>query len=193
MLPRVLVMPLVAAAVELLSACAAMLPAAPASQAAAPDEPFSVEGRLSARRGGDAVAGNFFWVHAVDRDTITLDTPLGQTLARFSGSGGEARVELADGTVAEASDWEMLTQRALGVPLPVSGLAWWLRGLPHPRAAATIEPDVAGRPAVLRQEGWEIVYAYADAAARRPSRMRLAWPDVEVRLAIDRWLGPGSP
>ncbi len=186
-------MPLLAVAGMLLSACAAMHTAVPVSPGTAADEPFSVEGRLSARRGGEGIAGSFVWVHAVDRDTITLDTPLGQTVARLSGSSGDARVELADGSVTEATDWEKLTQRTLGVPLPVSGLAWWLRGVPQPRAPATIEPDVAGRPVVLRQEGWEIVYAYADAASRRPSRMRLAWPDVEVRLAIDRWLGPESP
>jgi outer membrane lipoprotein LolB len=190
---RVFVMPLAAAAAGLLSACATMLPVVPVAGPAVADEPFSVEGRLSARHGDNAVAGSFFWVHAVDRDTITLDTPLGQTLARLSGSAGDARVELADGTVTEASDWEVLTRRSLGVSLPVSGLAWWLRGVPHPRAPATIEADSAGRPAVLRQEGWEIVYAYSDAVARRPSRMRLAWPEVEVRLAIDRWVGPGTP
>jgi len=194
MVRRAFTVPLLAAAATLLSACAALPPAVRGgSTDAARDEPFAVEGRLSARHGVDAVAGHFYWVHGVDRDTITLDTALGQTLARLSGSGDEAKVELADGRVSEARDWETLTQQALGVPLPVSGLAWWMRGVPHPRATATIEPDAAGRPTVLRQDGWEIVYAYADDGSRRPSRMRLAWPDVEVRLAIDRWLRPDAP
>jgi outer membrane lipoprotein LolB len=73
------------------------------------------------------------------------------------------------------------------VPLPVSGLAWWIRGVPHPLAAHTLEVDELGRPSVLRQDGWEIVYAYADDSTRQPSRVRLTWPEVEVRIVIDRW------
>lgn len=181
------------AAAALLSACAGVPTVGPALRERAPDEPFAVEGRLSARHGADAVSGRFSWVHANDRDTITLDTPLGQTLARLSGSEGDARIELADGTVHFAGDWEGLTQQTLGVPLPVWGLAWWLRGVPHPRTAATIEPDAAGRPVVVRQEGWEIVYTYSDSEARRPARVQLVWPDVEVRVAIDRWLPAPFP
>jgi hypothetical protein len=47
------------------------------------------------------------------------------------------------------------------------------------------------RPSVLRQRGWEIVYAYAaESAAQRPSRLVMRYPDaepVEVRIVIDQW------
>ncbi len=177
------------AAASLLGACAAVPPAAPPrAEAIALDPAFAIEGRLSARRGTDAVAANFLWTHEPGADTIALSSPLGQMLAKLSGTtSGGARIERVDGTVAEAADWESLTLRTLAVPLPVTGLAWWIRGVPHPLAAHAMEPDGAGRPAVLRQDGWEIVYAYADDAARLPSRVRLTWPEVEVRIAIDRW------
>jgi len=183
--PRAFALLPVVAVAALLSACATMPPAAPGPAAA--DAPFVAEGRLSAKRGADAVAGNFVWTHADARDTIVLDSPLGQTLARLSGSEGRARIELADGAVAEAPDWEALTLRTLSVPLPVAGLAWWIRGRAHPRSAHGVELDAFGRPVVLRQDGWEAVYAYSDDAARLPSRVRLAWPDVDVRIVIDRW------
>ncbi|MEP7180767.1 MAG: lipoprotein insertase outer membrane protein LolB [Betaproteobacteria bacterium] len=184
-MPRAVAIPLVAAIAALLAACATVPAAAPG--AAAPDAPFAVEGRLSARRGVDGVAGNFVWTHDRSGDVIALATPLGQTMAKLSGGDGRARVELADGAVAEAADWESLTLRTLSVPLPVAGLAWWIRGVPHPRSTNTVEVDALGRAMVLRQDGWEVVYAYADAAARAASRVRLAWPDVDVRLVIDRW------
>jgi hypothetical protein len=38
----------------------------------------------------------------------------------------------------------------------------------------------------LRQDGCEIVYAYADDAARHPSRLRLTCHDLELRIVIDR-------
>jgi hypothetical protein len=40
---------------------------------------------------------------------------------------------------------------------------------------------------VLRQDGCEIVYAYADNSSRLPSQLRLACHDLELRIVIDRW------
>jgi hypothetical protein len=37
---------------------------------------------------------------------------------------------------------------------------------------------------VLRQDGWEIVFGYRDDGAR-PSRLVLAYPGIEVRVAVD--------
>ena len=69
----------------------------------------------------------------------------------------------------------------------MSGLAWWIRGAPRPGSAAPIERDARGRPEVLRQDGWEIVYAYADDAAARARRLVLTYPGVEVRVVVDEW------
>ena len=77
--------------------------------------------------------------------------------------------------------------RAVGFALPVDWLAAWVRGAPHGDGPHAAVLDAAGRVSVLRQNGWEIVYAYADADARRPSRLRLAYPEVEVAIVIDRW------
>ena len=73
------------------------------------------------------------------------------------------------------------------LPAAGRGLAWWVRGAPRAGAPHSVEADGAGRPVVLRQDGWEIVYGYADDAARRPSRLDLACHDLEVRIVIDRW------
>ncbi len=97
-----------------------------------------------------------------------------------------------DGHRAEASDWEALTQQAFGFPLPITGLAAWIRGVPRGGAPYAIEPDTAGRTAVLRQDGWEIVYGYADGPGAVPSRLRLVYPDIEIRIVVDRWRPPAA-
>jgi outer membrane lipoprotein LolB len=150
---------------------------------------FAIDGRLSARAADQAVAAHFTWTHDPPRDELAVATPLGQTLAELSGNDVEGRVELRlpDGRRDEARDWTTLTSRALGFPLPVSGLASWVRGIPRAGTPHTVEPDAGGRAVVLRQDGWEIVYSYADATARRPSGLRLSYPDVEVRVVIDAW------
>jgi len=120
-----------------------------------------------------------------------LSTPLGSTLARLEGSASSVRLDLPDGRVAEAPDWSSLTSQVLGAPIPVRGLAWWVRGAPHPGSAHTIERDASARASVLWQDGWEIVYSYADGGGERPTRLRLTYPDTELRLVFDAWSDPG--
>ena len=67
----------------------------------------------------------------------------------------------------------------------------WLRVGEQLRPEATWgETGDDGRVALLRQDGWTIVYhAYTQAAAAdwRPTRMTLSYPDVELRIAVDNW------
>ena len=161
-----------------------------AGDAAAIAAPFDAEGRLSARRGTEGVAGHFVWTHDGARDRIVLSTPLGQTIARLSGDATGVRVEASNGRVETAPEWDALTARALGFTLPVAGLAAWLRGLPRANSPNTMERDTAGRPLLLSQDGWQIAYSYADDAAVRAARLTLRFPGgepVELRIVVDRW------
>lgn len=150
------------------------------------DAPFDVSGRLSARRGAEGAAAHFVWEHVPGRDAIELATPMGTTLARLERDGEGARIERPDRPVERSRDAATLVERSLGFPLPVESLAWWIRASPHARSPYAIERDAAGRVAVLRQDGWTLVYAYAD-DARQPFRVLATWPDVDVRVVIDAW------
>ena len=174
------------AAALLVEGCATLEPRV-GSVPVLPDAPFNAQGRLSARHGADAVSANFQWKHSPPRDELSLSTPLGQTVAELSGDAAAhvARVRLANGDGLQADDWPSLTARALGFPLPVTGLASWIRGGAHPGSAYRAERDAAGRATLLRQDGWEIVFDYADETATTPTRIRMTFPDVEVRIVID--------
>lgn len=152
----------------------------------AADTSFEVSGRLSARHGSNGAAASFRWTHRPASDEFLISTPLGQALARLSGSAAVVRLETTDGRSEEAPDWEALTAKVLGAPIPVRGLAWWVRASPRAGSAHSAELDAARRVASLRQDGWEIVYEY-DGDAKRPSRLRLRYPDVEIRLVLDSW------
>jgi len=132
------------------------------------------------------VAANFSWRHAPPRDLFVVTTPLGQAVAEISGDASAGRYELvtADGRRDDAPDWPALTARVLGAPLPVAGLASWIIAAPRPGAPFSVEPDAEGRAAVLRQDGWEVVYVYADANARVPIRLQLVYPEIEVRIVV---------
>jgi outer membrane lipoprotein LolB len=177
---------IVAAAALWLAACAQVARVEPEAPPAA-DGSFAAAGRLSAHRGQDVLIANFDWKHRVDSDAIVLATPLGQTLATLDRLGGTAAIRLADGRYREASSFEALTKDAFGMALPVSGLASWMRATPREGSAFTIERDAGGRPQSLRQDGWTIDFGYADASARRPRLLTLAYADIAMRIVVDRW------
>jgi outer membrane lipoprotein LolB len=155
-----------------------------------PESTFDVAGRLSARHGADAFSANFRWRHSNERDELEFASPLGQTVAILSGDAQGVQLRGADGRVVTAGDWVALTERGLGWRLPVDGLASWIQGAPRSGTAFTVESGEDGRAAVLRQDGWTIVYldyASGENALSRPSRMTLSYPDVELRLAVDSW------
>jgi outer membrane lipoprotein LolB len=115
---------------------------------------------------------------------------MGQTIALLSGDRSSARLQSADGRVLTAESWTKLTQEGLGWPLPVDGLTYWIQGAARAGGRFTAEAGDDGRASVLRQDGWTIVYqAYVQTAGDvwRPSRLTASYPEVELRLAIDRW------
>lgn len=171
----------------LVAACASVTPSLPIAPVTPTDATFDASGRLSVRSPREAIAAQFAWAHEPDSDTIDLATPLGAMLARLTRTSAGAELELSGGRIEQAETFEVLAERALGAPLPVSGLAWWVRGAPRPGTEHTIERDAAGRATVLRQAGWEIVYGYADPTSKRPARLVLTYPEIEVRLVIDGW------
>ena len=181
----------VAVCAGVLAACASLPPpATPQAPVTTVEAPFSIGGRISARRGDAAVAGAFTWTHDGQHDSIELSTPLGQMLAKLDGDAHDVTVHLSDGRVESGPTWSALNEKVFGVTIPVDGLASWIRALPRPIAQYSVERDDSGRVSLLRQDGWEVVYAYADNAAPRPFRVTLRYPGaepVEVRVVVDRW------
>ena len=173
-----------------LGACASLPPpGGNEAPLAAPDTPFAIGGRISARRGDAGVAGSFSWRHEPAHDAIELSTPLGQTLARLDGGPTEVTAQLQDGSTQSAPTWRALTERAFGVTIPIDGLASWIRALPRPGAHFSVEGGRAPPVAPRRHPWWGI--SYQDGADRdeKPVRVTLSYPGaepVEVRVVVDR-------
>lgn len=151
---------------------------------------YDLTGRLSARHGTDALSANFRWHHDKDSDELELASPLGQTIAQLSGSPSGVTLRTADGRIESAGDWQTLTMRGLGWPLPVAGLSQWVQGVPREGAPFAVEAEDSGAPGILRQDGWTVAYNAVAAdpdGVPRPSRMTLSYADVELKLVIDSW------
>ena len=176
-----------------LAACAALAPSdKPAQRAAA----FDLVGRVAVTFDGRNFSSGLRWQHAVDRDEVWLMTPTGQAVAHIQADDEGATLTGADRQTHRAADVEALTRQALGWELPVTRLAWWVRGelVPGSEAGEAVR-DQQGRLARFTQDGWSITLAHpgADDRAGRPQRVELVRGGHQIRLVIDSWRDDGSP
>ena len=169
-----------------LAACAGVAPPrADAPVAFAPvRSSFEASGRLSVRRGTDALTANFRWHHDGVTDVVDLASPLGQTIARLAGGASGVSLRTADGRAISAADWRELGARALEWSLPVDGLAFWIQGAP--RAGA---PFVAAHSSFPQGDGerglWLSRYAaFAVASGVAPELAENARASVEQNLHL---------
>ena len=175
--------PYAAAATLLLAACAT-----PAFLVPAASVEFELSGRIAVQYRDDAGTGNIDWRHGARSDEMLLTTPFGQGIARLARADDEITLTTQDGREFRAADAELLTEQVLGFRVPLLGLADWVRG----KAASAPAPaptrqraDAAGRLTELEQSGWRIEYLEYKGAL--PSRLKLNFPGLELRLAVSAW------
>jgi outer membrane lipoprotein LolB len=148
------------------------------------DVVFELSGRIAVKYRNDAASGTIAWRHSVESDEMLLSSPFGQGVARIVRTKDIVTLTTSEGHDVSAADAEALTEQVLGFRIPLAGLADWVRGRPGPGEARRLT-DSAGRLAELEQSGWRIEYLAWERGL--PSRLRLLYPGVELRLAISDW------
>ena len=149
------------------------------------DVRFDLSGRLAARYRDEAFTGNIAWRHAASADELLITSALGAGVARIVREGNSVILTTAEPREYRAADPEALTEEVLGFRLPLAGLADWVQGKPSTEWPATAEYAPDGRLLSVQQQGWNVEYLEYQGA--RPSRMRLTYPGIELRLAISEW------
>ena len=180
------------AACAVLAACAALSPQEPVQRAPA----FDLLGRVAVNYDGRAFSSSVRWQHEAAGDEIWLLTPVGQTIGHIAATPSGATLTGADRKQIEADDVESLTRRGLGWELPLTRLAWWVRGAIVPGGTiGEVARDDQGRLARLVQDGWSIVFVNRPAgdAIRLPQRLDLTHEGHQIRLVIDSWRAGETP
>ncbi len=157
---------------------------------------FTVQGKVGFRHGETGGSAALTWQQDGDRYRMTAHGPLGQGTTRISGDSALIRIEDRQGA-HESDDPEALLAEAIGWPVSINSLAFWVRGLPAPGSEAVIESDAEGQPLKIRQHNWEISldrYRPDGAASRQglphrvlPHRIIAIGGDSRVTLLIERW------
>jgi outer membrane lipoprotein LolB len=136
------------------------------------------------------------WQREIDRFVIVIEAPFGQGVFRVESNpqaNGQppTMLSLPDGQVFFDDSVESLLIRVFGWPIPVSGLKWWIKGLPLPDTDYSFDLLGDGRLKTLRQDKWLINYldyfAPDTATSSLPRKIYLKHEDLALKIVIERW------
>ena len=131
------------------------------------------------------------WKRRQDNFTMLLEAPFGQGVFKIESDPLlRPRYSLLypDGQILRNHDPEALLEQAVGWSLPVSGLHYWMVGLPRPESNYQRQLDGAGRLLALQQDGWDISYQdfFAD-EPQLPRKLLLEQEQVRLKIVVEHW------
>ncbi|AOS95515.1 Outer-membrane lipoprotein LolB precursor [Microbulbifer aggregans] len=182
----------------LLTACASQTQQKPP---VAPELPvmqlqqWTIKGKLGVRSPNDNGSANLTWLQQSQPNyRIHLSGPLGAGATVINGTPAGVSLKRGDEPTTHAANPSQLTALALGWPLPVDEMFYWVRGLPAPGNAAGERRDAQGLLQSLQQAGWQLNFSgYQNVGAyvlptRIKAETRQAAGPVKVTLVIKEWL-----
>lgn len=156
---------------------------------------WRAHGRIGVRTEDDGWTASFDWRQRGEQFRIQLSGPFGHGVLALSGDNQAVALQQADRAPRVARSAEALLAEETGWRLPVSGLRYWLLGLPRPQTSQRHRLDASGQLAELRQDGWRIQYRrYQQVGGYRlPTRLSLSHADLNAKLVIDQWQPATTP
>lgn len=151
---------------------------------------WAFKGRVAIRHEDEGWQAGLRWLQDSDRFEIQVLDPLGRKVADIRGGTGGVLLTTSRGESARAGDPESLMRDVLGWSLPISGMRYWVLGVPDPRGGeASLELDEAGRLIRLGQSGWDVNYRrYRPVEPLdMPTRMTLANRELDIKLIVSDW------
>jgi outer membrane lipoprotein LolB len=157
-----------------------------ASTPQAPRAGYSASGRVALKMANERHYAQFDWHQLGEQSELSLSGPLGQTAAELRFSPGNASFREGNKREITANSADELIVEALGWPLPVSGLRWWLRGEADPELAIASQSNIEnGR--LLLQAGWRIESTDYRGQPSLPHKLTLSRSDLEIKVVISEW------
>ena len=153
---------------------------------------WELRGRLGIQTAETGGSFDLNWRQSGDEYSIRLLAPMGRGVVQIAGDSHLATVRQADGKTRTIDDPGALFESVLGVPLPLSALRDWVRGLPA--QALSLDKrhwNDRGLLDTIDQDGWHVELSNYLGAPALPHKIRLTRSDddeLDVRLALRRWL-----
>ena len=151
---------------------------------------WEASGRISVRFKNEGWSASLQWHQDKQEYFLRLIAPLGRGTYEITGDAEGVALRTGRDEVIHARNPEILMEENLGWHVPLTGLVYWIRGLPVPGTRTdALLLDERGRMTDLRQSGWTVNYAsYADTGGYvLPGKIALNNEELKVRLVIRDW------
>ena len=154
-------------------------------------EQWDMYARAAVTLPGEAYNLGLQWRYQPDRFQLLIDAPFGQGVIRIRNTDTDSyRLQLPDGRTVANDSPEALLEDVIGWSIPVSGLEYWIRGMPRPFSNFTHRIHNSGSAREINQDDWVITYIdYFETSdsVSLPRRLHLAHDSVTMKLVIERW------
>lgn len=155
---------------------------------------WDIRGRVSIQTENDGGPADLFWQQTDNKNfDIKLVAPLGGGTLHLQGQPSGVILTTSSGEQARAKTADDLIEQVQGWRFPVSGLRYWLLGMPAPSSKARLVSwNEQGLLYVMHQDGWRIeMRKYKNVDNKTlPKKLfisRLDEKEVDVRLIIRKW------
>lgn len=142
-----------------------------------------------------SVSTNFEWQQTKSDTTVTLISPLGQTIATITQNTFGASLQQAKEPVRIAPDIDTLLNDTLGWPLPMAGMRNWLQGYTINRQGQ--RTAIPAQDQTLLADDWQLHFVSWQQEAEQifPKRIDLQRQttqvgEVKLRIVIDQRKSP---
>ncbi len=150
---------------------------------------WSVSGRVGLSDGERGGSLSFSWAAAGEEHRIFLRTLTGGKQWRLHFDQFGAVLEGSDVGIIKGSEPDRLVENAVGWPIPVAELVYWIRGLIPPRTGIDTEFAADGTLAKAVSPPWEIEFGrYANEQnVLLPSGLEARSSPYRVRIVLRQW------
>lgn len=159
-----------------------------------PLQKWQLTGKLAVKVPNDGGSMSLLWQQQPNEFNLNFSGPFGQNLLSIQSQGKTVTLSEPDHAPITAGTAEELIRRNTGWHIPVSQLAYWVRGLPDPTARVrTFETNSQGLPAQIEQLDWKITYneymsvTTSTGIVTMPKRIIAEYKDIRLTMAIREW------
>lgn len=151
---------------------------------------WHAEGRLAVKQGKKGGNASFVWTQKGEHFDIKLFGPFGSGAVYITGNDTHVQLKEANGKIHTAKTPEALLQKVAGWQVPITGMRYWLRGMPVPHDK--LKKHRLGEEGTLKslqQDGWQVDYEsyHHDNALPMPGKVQLTNRKLKVKVIIKSW------
>lgn len=153
---------------------------------------FEVQGKIGFSEGKKGGSANFMWMEDGKNFDIRLYGPFGAGAVKIQNeSDGLIILTDAEGRSYSGKDAETLLIKTTGWDIPVSGLRYWLKGVPAPysKPEDVVFSKPKGQLESFIQDGWTVQYQGYRQVKNHwvPKALTLHHGNIRLKVIFKRW------